>query len=154
MQLGGLSAFVQRRWGSWGILLLILLALVLTLLGLALMLFLSAVVRVSGQENMSQGRVWTIFILNALFSVGFAASVYGLWGRRNWGRLLFIGCITVWGAYYIIFLFIPAASSGNFGVGALLVNLIPVVAVITAILYLNLAHIRALFDVDRNQSSE
>ena len=133
---------------------LILLAVVLTLLALALMLFLSAVVRVGGQENLGQGRIWTFFILHILFAVGFSASAYGLWGRHNWGRLLFISSITVWGAYYVIFLLIPAAKSGNFSVGALILNLIPLVAVITAILYLNLAHIKALFDPSHKQLSE
>lgn len=154
MYLNGLSAFIQRRWGSWGILILSLLALVLAVWCFSNILLLSAIVSSGSETNASQAQIWAVFAINALLGAMLAASAYGLWGRRNWGRLLFIVCIIIWAAFHTIALFIPGAWSDNFGIGALILNLIPLVAVVTAILYLNLAHIKILFDTPPNQLSE
>ena len=144
--MSGLSAFVQRRWGSWGILLLSLLGLVLAVWSFANLLLLSAVIESGSQTDISQGQIWTIFILNALFGLTFAASAYGLWRRRNWGRLLFIGCIIGWSVFFVTALFTPGSLPADYTAGALILNIIPLIAAIAAILYLNLAHIKALFD--------
>lgn len=126
-------------------------ALVLVLVALARMLLLSAMVGVTDQEALSQNRIWTIFILNALFVLGFAASVYGLWSRRHWGRLLFMGCIIIWSIFYVVVLFLPgtSAASGNYSLGTLTFNLMPyLVGLLASIWYLNLPHIKALFDIE------
>jgi hypothetical protein len=145
----GLSAFVQQRWGSWGILLLGLWALVLALVALARLVLLSAVVGSGGQENMSQGQIWVVFILNGLFTLAFAASAYGLWSRRHWGRLLFMGCVIVWAVFYVVALFTSRTPLANndYTPGSLAFNLIPyVVGLLISVWYLNLPHIKVLFD--------
>lgn len=124
---------------------------VLVFIAIARMLLLSAVVETTNQETISQGRIWTVFILNALFVVGFAASTYGLWGRHHWGRLLFMGCVIVWSLFYIAAQFLPGVSSANrnYTLGALTFNLIPyVVGLLVSVWYLNLPHIKALFDTE------
>jgi hypothetical protein len=155
--MAGLSAFVQRRWGSWGIFILGLWAIVLALLALARMLVLSAVVGSAMQEGISQGLIWTVFFLNALFALGFGASVYGLWSRRHWGRLLFMGCIIIWSVFYVVALFLPGASlaNSNYTVGVLAFNLIPyIIGFLVTIWYLNLPHIKALFDAKESASEQ
>lgn len=143
-----MSAFVQRRWGSWGIFILGLWALVLTLVALTRLLLLSAVVGSGSQENLSQGQIWVVFILNALLGLAFALSVYGLWTRRHWGRLLFMGTIIVWAIFYVVALFLSGVPANtDYTPGSLAFNLIPYLAgVILSVWYLNLPHIKALFD--------
>ena len=117
------------------------------------MLLLSAVVGTTNQENITQGQIWTVFVLNTLFALGFAASAYGLWGRRHWGRFLFMGCIIVWSAFYVVALFLPNASSanGHYTAAALTFNLIPyIVGLFASVWYLNLPHIKALFDTQES----
>ena len=148
---------VQRRWGSWGILLLGLWALVLVLVALSRLLLLSAVVGSEGDLNLSQGQIWTVFILNGLFGLAFAASAYGLWTRRHWGRLLFMGSIIVWAVFYVVALFIPGESSADsdYGPGSLILNLIPYVVGLTiSVWYLNLPHIKALFDAKESANEQ
>ncbi|MCQ3979471.1 MAG: hypothetical protein DPW09_39135 [Anaerolineae bacterium] len=146
--MGELSAFVERRWGSWGILILGLWALVLALVALARLVLLSAVVG-SGNENVSQGQVWVIFILNALLALAFAACVYGLWTRRHWGRILFMVCIAVWAVFYVVALLTSGTpwANNDYTPGSLAFNLVPYLGgVILSVWYLNLPHIKALFD--------
>ena len=140
---------VQRRWGSWGILILGLWALVLVLVALSRLLLLSAVVASESDLNLSQGQIWTVFVLNGLFGFAFAASAYGLWTRRHWGRLLFMGSIIVWAIFYVVALFISGESSASsdYGPGNLVFNLVPyIVGLIVSVWYLNMPHIKALFD--------
>ena len=150
--LGQLSAFVQRRWGSWGIFILGLWALVLAVVALARLLLLSAVIESGGQENTDQGQIWIVFILNALFAIAFAACVYGLWTRRNWGRLLFMISVTIWSIFYIVALFLPTGApvTESYSVMTLIINLIPyIIGVALSIWYLNLPHIKAMFEIKR-----
>lgn len=145
--MGGLSAFVERRWGSWGILILGLWALVLALVALARLVLLSAVVGVTSQNN-NQGQIWLVFILNTVLVLAFIACAYGLWTRRGWSRLLFIGCITFWAFFYVMALFTSDSSFANsdYTPGSLVFNLVPYLAgVVLSVWYLNLAHIKALF---------
>lgn len=144
-----LSAFVERRWGSWGILILGLWALVLAMVALARLVLLSAVVESGNQNNVSQGQIWAVFILNALMVAAFVACAYGLWTRRHWGRVLFMGCIVVWTVFYIVALVTSNTSLANndYTPGSLAFNLIPYLGgVIVTVWYLNLSHIKALFD--------
>jgi hypothetical protein len=155
MQSGGLSAFVQRRWGTWGIFVLGLWALILALVAFARLVFLSALVTANVQENIGQGRIWTVFILNVLLGLAFAACAYGLWTRRHWGRFLFMGCIIVWSFFYVTALFVsgPPSADNNFTVSTLTFNLIPyIIGAVVSVWYLNLPHIKALFD--RKQSTD
>jgi hypothetical protein len=157
---GRVSAFVERHWGSWGILILGLWALVLVLVALSRLLLLSAVVGSESDLNLSQGQIWTVFVLNGLFGLAFGASAYGLWTRRQWGRLLFMGSIIVWAIFYVAALFTSGESSASsdYGPGSLILNLIPyVVGLTVSVWYLNLPHIKALFntrDSENEQSSE
>lgn len=147
-----ISTFIQRR-GSWGIFLLFLWALVLALVAFTRMLLLSVVVGVTEEENMSQTQVWLVFILNAIFGVGFIASAYGLWIRHHWGRLLFIATIAIWAIFYLIAIFIPQSSAAGqtYSPTEWVINLIPyLLGSIGAIWYLNLAHIKTLFDPDES----
>lgn len=119
------------------------------------MLLLSAVVGVTEEENISQNQVWLVFILNAILGLGFAASVYGLWIRRHWGRLLFIITIAIWAIFYLIAIFLPLSSPTGQSYTTIewMVNLIPYLLGSTgAIWYLNLAHIKMLFDIDESAS--
>ncbi|MFN8454189.1 MAG: hypothetical protein U0401_05855 [Anaerolineae bacterium] len=146
------STFIQRR-GSWGIFVLFLWALVLALVSFARMLLLSAVVGVTQEENMSQNQVWLVFIVNTIFGLGFLASAYGLWIRRQWGRLLFIIIIAVWAIFYLIAIFLPQSSPGGQVYSPIewIINLIPyLIGSIGAIWYLNLAHIKALFNTNES----
>jgi hypothetical protein len=152
---GQLSAFVQRRWGSWGILILGLWALVLALVALARLVLLSAVVG-SSSQNISQGQIWVVFILNGLLVLAFAACAYGLWTRRHWGRLLFMGCIIFWAVFYVVALFTSDTSlaDSDYTPGSLAFNLVPYLGgVVLSIWYLNLPHIKTLFD-NRDSANE
>lgn len=149
-----LTAFVERRWGSWGILILGLWAVVLALVALARLVLLSALVG-SGNQNVSQGQIWVVFVLNALLVLAFAACTYGLWARHHWGRILFMGCITLWAVSYIVALFTSATSlaDNDFTPGSLAFNLVPYLGgVIISIWYLNLDHIKTLFD--KNEAAD
>jgi hypothetical protein len=142
---GGFSAFVERRWGSWGILILSFLAVVLAMWSFANLLLLSALIRSEGDLKLGQGWIWIVFILNALLGLTFAASAYGLWKRHNWGRLLFIAVMIVWLASYVAALFVSGRLLEDYTIGTLILNTVPLIGGIAAILYLNLAHIKILF---------
>lgn len=139
-----ISSFIYRR-GTWGIFVLILLALVLAILAFVQMLNLSAIVSVANEEDISQNQIWTVFILNAFFGLGFIASIYGLWIRSHWGRFLFIGMIVIWSGLNIIGLF--TSSEQTYSWVDLSLNLIRyLIGLVLPPWYLNLSHIKALFD--------
>ena len=126
-----------------------LLALVLAVWTFAHLLLLSVVVTMPTQENMSQSRFGQFSFSIHCLAWRFVASAYGLWNRRNWGRLLFIGCVIVWGGFYVVSLFTPDGPvvSGNYTLGTLALNIIAYVGgTFSIVLYLNLPHIKALFD--------
>lgn len=151
---------MQQRWGSWGIFVLGLWALVLVLVALSRLLLLSAVVAAESDLKFTQGQIWTVFVLNGLFGLAFAASAYGLWTRRHWGRLLFMGSIIVWAIFYVVALFTSSelSASSDYGPGSLVFNLVPyIVGLIVSVWYLNMPHIKALFDAQESaheQNSE
>lgn len=138
------ASFFQRR-GSWGIIALMLLALVLAVLAFVQMLNISVMAGLPDPESMSQGQIWTVFIFNAFFGLGFLASVYGLWTRKHWGRRLFIGMIVIWSGLNIIGLFTAARQTYSWG--DLSLSLVRYLIGLTLpAWYLNLSHIKALFD--------
>lgn len=148
---------MQRRWGSWGIFVLGLWALVLVLVAFSRLILLSAIVMSESDLNLSQGQIWTVFILNGFFGLIFAASAYGLWTRHHWGRLLFMGSIIVWAISYIVALLTSGEWSANsdYGPGSLVFNLIPyIVGLIVSVWYLNLPHIKALFDAKESADEQ
>lgn len=152
-----MSAEVQRRWGSWGIFILGLWALVLVLISLSRLLLLSAVVGSQSNIELSQGQIWTVFVLNGLFGLAFAASAYGLWTRHHWGRFLFIGTIIVWAVFYIAAVFTSGELSANpdYSPGSLVFNLVPyILGLILSVWYLNLPHIKALFDTKPSKNKQ
>ncbi|MBE7551925.1 MAG: hypothetical protein HS126_12725 [Anaerolineales bacterium] len=155
-----MSAGVQRRWGSWGIFILGLWALVLVLVALSRLILLSAIVASESDLNLSQGQVWTVFVLNGLFGLAFAASAYGLWTLRHWGRLLFMGSIIVWAIFYVVALFSSGelSAGSDYSPGSVVFNLVPyLVGLIVSVWYLNMPHIKALFDAkeaENEQNSE
>jgi hypothetical protein len=116
---------------------------ILAFLALANLLILTQVVETGGYEPESLNQIWLIFGLNVIFGLGFAASAYGLWRKRNWGRLLFLGIIVAWSAFNIIALFSsqPAYSAGSRAVNSLRYLVGPVVSW----WYLNLARIKHQF---------
>lgn len=119
------------------------------------MLALTAVTGANSQEILSQSLIWTLFFLNAFFGLGFSASAYGLWMRRHWGRLLFCGVVIIWAVVYITALLMPvrSLSTGTNSVMILVLNLLRYVfGSVVPVWYLNLAHIKTLFDTPTPKS--
>lgn len=142
------STFIRQNTGSWGIFIFALWALVLAVLALAQMLWLTKVVELSSNEYGNQGRVWLIFVLNALFAAGFGGSSYGLFRRQNWGRVLFLWAIGIWsGANLIAIVFFDPSSSSNSGtvVGSDIFSGIRfALSALISFWYLNLDRVKAL----------
>ena len=120
-------------------------ALVLAFIALSRLLFLSRVVELAHEEFGSQTGVWLVFALDALFCVGFGLSAYGLWKRRNWGRLLFLWLLGAWSAFELIGPFV--ANQDAFI--DLTANIFRVaVGLLIALFYFNLPRIKTLFNID------
>lgn len=146
-----LAAFVRRHWGSWGIPIFALWALVLAFLSFARLLLLTRVVQLGGEVLENQSMIWLVFIFNTAFGLGFTGSAYGLWRRRNWGRVLFLWWIVIWSGFnWVAVFFNPALSSNQEAlISNLLINgLRLAVGVIISMWYFNMPHIKALFDTD------
>lgn len=145
---------MERTWGSWGILLLTLWAVILTLLALARLLLLTQAVELFSDQFGTQMQIWIIFILNALFGVGFGASAYGLWRRHNWGRILFLWLIVIWSASNLFALFLnfinPAAASLA-PIDMFLGLLQGILGAIIPLWYLNIPRIKNLFHMQDSQ---
>ena len=108
------SEFIQQRWGSWGIPVFAAWALILAFVALARLLFLSRVVELAGDELGGQLGVWLVFSLDTLFCIGFGLSAYGLWGRHNWGRLLFLWLLGFWSGFELIAPFLTNSFLSSF----------------------------------------
>jgi hypothetical protein len=144
MELDKISTVLLERGRFWGITVFAFWAAVLAFLALANIMVLSRAVELYGFEVENQGQVWLILIMNIIFGLGFAVSAYGLWKKRNWGRLLFLWFIVTWSAFNIVALFAFDSAAGSlrmraFNTGRHLVG--PVVS----LWYLNLARIKGLF---------
>jgi hypothetical protein len=131
-----LATFVEQRWGTWGIFLIVLCSFVLTADALAYLLLLSTVAKVSTGQN------YLLFVTAStiLFGLGFAASTVGLWRRDNWGRLLFMGLIIIWAVARVGALFIYDSSVENIMVAAFYL-----VGGGAIVVYLRLPRIQAYF---------
>lgn len=136
--------FLQRP-ATWGVFVLTLWALLLAVLSLANLLLLMA-----GADSFSGlGVVWFIFILSSGYSLGFILSAYGLWQQKNWGRFLFLWTVGIWSITNLAALFAPGifqASQNHSTVSLILSGLRYLISFILPFWYLNLAHIKALFD--------
>jgi hypothetical protein len=97
----------------------------------------------------TQSQIWIIFILNVCFSLGFGASAIGLWQQRNWGRRLFLWMIVFWFGLNMLGLFVPellfSANQSQTTSSLVLNGLRFVVGLILPLWYLNLPHIKVLF---------
>lgn len=140
---------MERRWGSWGILIFTVWSLVLTLLAAAKVLLLSKAVDLETNMYGTQTAAWFILVSNVMLGIGFAASTYGLWRRRDWGRLLFMGMILIWFGANLAMMFMPGAAvrPSDQGIDPRLINgLRFAVGLILSLIYLNLPRVKALFN--------
>lgn len=145
---------MHRRWGSWGIVIFILWAVVLAVVAFARLLLLSKAVELYSNEFGNQVQVWLIFLINAGLGLGFASSAFGLWRLENWGRLLFLWIIGIWTAFNLTALFIinPLVLETQYSLAEILVNGLRVAAgLVISLWYFNLPHIKTLF---RSKSPE
>jgi hypothetical protein len=93
-----------------------------------------------------QSLIWFIFILNIVLALGFGASVYGLWGKHRWGRVLFLWLIVVWSISNLIALFVFNPPGQDLNISTVLINGFRFgVGVLISLWYFNLPHIKALF---------
>jgi len=139
---------VERRWGSWGIVVFICWAVVLAFVAFARLLLLSKAVELYSNEFGNQARVWMIFLINGVLGLGFAGSAFGLWRLENWGRLLFLWIIGIWSAFNLTALFIvnPLVLGTQYSLADILVNGLRVaVGLVISLWYFNLPHINTLF---------
>jgi hypothetical protein len=122
----------------------------LALVSLAQLLLLTASVEFRDGEGVSQAQIWLLFVLIIALAVGFGASAYGLFKRHNWGRRLFLGVLTVWASFNLIALFVPSVMlSQTYTVNNLILNSLRyIIGFFLPLWYLNLAHIKILFQPD------
>ena len=144
-----LSARVRQRWGAWGIFIFMLWAIILAILALANLLLLSASIEISSSNEAVRNRIWLIFAFNVCFGLGFSASVYGLWGRRNWGRLLFLWMLAFWSGLNMAALLM----NENFTVsGAIASGVRHTGGLALSLWYLNLPRIKNFFEADISEN--
>lgn len=139
---------MQRRWGSWGVLIFLVWAAVLALVAFARMLLLTKAVELYSNQFGTQSQVWMIFVINAVLGLGFAVSAFGLWRMDNWGRLLFLWIIGTWSLFNLIALFIanPLIFKAQYSIDDVMVNGLRVaIGLIISVWYFNLPHIKTLF---------
>jgi hypothetical protein len=97
---------------------------------------------------------WLSLLLAFIAPFGFGACVYGLWGRRAWGRYLFMGLSTLFFGVNLIGVWLPLGlppgledavqirnarwlASARFGL-----------ALVIPLIYFNLSRIKVLFQGD------
>ncbi len=125
----------------WGIFILSLWSFVLAVIAFAKMALLTQAVAYT--NNITQ--LWIIFILNALLGLGFSFSTYGLWTRQNWGRLLFLGVMTLWSGANLLVLFDPTGLAQSTTFEIVTNGLRFTAGLILPLWYLNLPRIKMLF---------
>ncbi len=115
----------------------------MALVAIARLVFLSGAVELTSNQFGTQTQVWVIFIFNAVFAVGFAGSAYGLWGRRGWGRVLFLWVIGAWSVFNLVALFMTAE---RYATSEFVIDLLRlVVGLLVSLWYFNIPRIKALF---------
>ncbi len=131
---------------AWGIRILALWAVVLALLAMSHLLLLTLAVELYEGDN--QARMWVIFGLNIIFAVGFSAAGYGLWLKKNWGRIAFLWLIGVWSAFNFISLLAPNLNLilGQPPLQWLFAGLKYSAALVIPMVYLNLPRVKTEFE--------
>jgi len=85
-----------------------------------------------------------------MFCLGFGASAYGLWDRRNWGRLLFLWLLGFWSGFELIAPFITNRDAFI----DITANIFRVaIGLFVSLYYFNLPRIKTLFDTDKKELS-
>ncbi len=140
-----------KRPISWGVIIIALWSLILGLLTLAGLLRFSQVV--SQVSVSSESQIWILFVAYTLFTIGFGLSTYGLWQFQSWGRRLFLWTVGAWAIFGVMGLLrvngFSIAPERTYTVTEIVVNLIRYLAgFILPLLYLNLGHIKPLFQTD------
>jgi hypothetical protein len=131
---------------KWGIKLVALWALVLTILSLANLLLLTSIVQIGTTEGPTQTQIWIVFLLNVLFLFGFGASTYGLFRRTPWGRILFLWVVSIWAGANLMALFVPLFATGQRDFQGQILSIIRyAVALVLPLWYLNLPQVKSAF---------
>ena len=133
--------FIRHHWGTWGIFALALWSTILSLLAASHLLLFSRSSPHFANQYLNQ--LWMILGINIVLCIGFGLSSYGLSTRKNWGRLLFLGLITIWSCINLIVLLDSLIN--NPSITSILNNLRFIVALVMPLWYLNLPHIKLLF---------
>jgi membrane protease YdiL (CAAX protease family) len=124
-------------------------AFTLAVLAFVNLLYLVNAVELYSDQDGNQAQVWIVFVVNVGFGLAFAISIYGLWRRQNWGRLLFLWTIVIWSGFNFMALFAPGiifASDVQRTVSELTLNGVRFAAgVAIPLLFLNLPRVKALF---------
>lgn len=100
---------------------------------------------------------WLSLVLAFVAPFGFAASVYGLWELRPWGRYLFLILSTLFFAFNLIGVWLTGGLPPNLEDATqirnarLLASARYGLALVIPLIYFNLSRIRALFQESRNQ---
>jgi hypothetical protein len=145
---------VQRRWGSWGVFIFMLWAIILAFVAFARMLLLTKAVELYSNEAGNQTQVWTIFIINGFLGLGFGGSAFGLWQRDNWGRILFLWVVTIWSGFSLVALFFvnPLLYAGEYSLVDIVTNGLRVlVGLIISLWYFNLPYVKAFFQTKTSE---
>jgi hypothetical protein len=90
--------------------------------------------------------VWSLFLLDILFGLGFFISGYGLWLYKSWGRTLFLWLITAWVGFNIIGLLFLL---GQYTASDLAINIIRfAITLFIPLWYLHRPHVKAFFEAN------
>lgn len=149
-----LSEYVYRQWGSWGVLIFTLWALVLAMVALARSLLLTEAVELYSNRFGNQTQAVTVFALNLLLGLGFGIAAFGLWRRQNWGRILFLWLIALWSGFNFLAVFgnLAAPSTRPYSLSnAIFDGLRMAVGLIVSLWYFNIPRVKALFQSGRSE---
>ena len=142
-----------KRPNSWGVIIIALWSLILAFSTLGGLLLFSQMI--GHIEVSSESQIWVLFVAYTLFTIGFGLSSYGVWQYQSWGRRLFLWTLGAWAVFGVMGLLrvngFSVAPERTYTVTEVIVNLIRYLAgFILPLLYLNLGHIKPLFQSDTN----